>query len=175
MLTAVSQPAGGAMTQQNPVELAEFLNQQALCESLTIKEVQTLLEYTELVTLQRDEVIADVGEVGEALYFIVQGEAALLSVSGTETFEVGKIGEGEMMGEMSFFDRQPRSIRMEARAEETRVLRLPRVMYSRLRLEHPFIAVNLLEHAIVSLDHLFRQVSTDVATFNQYFYGIGRR
>ncbi|MFW6191496.1 MAG: hypothetical protein ACOC48_02755 [Thiohalospira sp.] len=51
------------MTQQNPVELAEFLNQQALCESLTIKEVQTLLEYTELVTLQRDEVIADVGEV----------------------------------------------------------------------------------------------------------------
>ncbi|MFW6191497.1 MAG: cyclic nucleotide-binding domain-containing protein, partial [Thiohalospira sp.] len=76
---------------------------------------------------------------------MVQGEAALLSVSGTETFEVGRIGEGEMMGEMSFFDRQPRSIRMEARSGETRVLRLPRVMYSRLRLEHPFIAVNLLE------------------------------
>jgi hypothetical protein len=48
-------------------------------------------------------------------------------------------------------------------------------MYKRLRVEHPYIAVNLLEHAIVSLDHLFRQVSQDVTTFSSYFYLPGRK
>jgi CRP-like cAMP-binding protein len=157
------------------IELTEFLSQQYLCESLTIKEVRTLLDYTELVELKRNDVIADIGEVGEALYFIVKGEAALVSVEGANDLEVGRISEGEMMGEMSFFDRQPRSIRMVAQSSDTRVLKLTRTMYQRLRVEHPYIAVNLLEHAIISLDHLFRQVSSDVATFNQYFYGTGRK
>jgi hypothetical protein len=44
-------------------------------------------------------------------------------------------------------------------------------MYNRLRVEHPYIAVLLLEQAIMSLDHLFRGVSIDIASFNQYMYG----
>ena len=77
------------------------------------------------------------------------------------------------MGEMSFFDREPRSVRLKAVEHNTQLLRLSRLMYKRLRIEHPFIAVNLLEHAIVSLDHLFRRVSSDVATYSHYLYGKG--
>ena len=47
-------------------------------------------------------------------------------------------------------------------------------MYQRLRIEHPFIAVNLLEDTIVSLDRLFRRVTQDVATYAKYLYG-GKR
>ena len=72
---------------------------------------------------------------------------------------------------MSFFDREPRSVRLLAKSADTRLLRLTRTMYTRLRVEHPFIAVNLLEHAIINLDHLFRRVSQDVATFSRYVYG----
>ena len=74
------------------------------------------------------------------------------------------------MGEMSFFDREPRSARIRAMAD-TQLLKLSRKMYTRLRVEHPYIAVNLLEHAIISLDHLFRRVGMDIASFNQYMYG----
>ena len=59
------------------IDLAHFLNQQYLCESLTIKEVRTLLDYMELVEVKDGEIIADIGEVSEALYFVVEGEAAL--------------------------------------------------------------------------------------------------
>lgn len=157
------------------IDLAAFLNQQYLCESLTVKEVQTLLDYTDLVTYQKAEVIADIGDVGEALYFVISGEAVLMAGGeGAET-EVGRMQEGELIGEMSFFDRRPRTVRMRAMRDNTQLLKLPRAMYDRLRVEHPYIAVNLLEHAIVSLDHLFRRVSTDVATFSQYFYGPGKR
>lgn len=157
------------------IDLTQFLNQQYLCESLTIKEVQTLLDYTELVTFKKSDIIADIGDVGEALYFVISGEAVLVyGADATET-EVGRMKVGELIGEMSFFDQRPRSVRMRALKDDTQLLRLSRAMYNRLRVEHPYIAVNLLEHAIISLDHLFRRVSTDVATFSQYFYGPGKR
>ncbi|KPK40186.1 MAG: cyclic nucleotide-binding protein [Gammaproteobacteria bacterium SG8_47] len=157
------------------IDLADFLNQQYLCESLTIKEVKILLEYTELVSFNRNELIADIGEVGEALYFVVKGETALLFETAGEEFEMGRMQEGELMGEMSFFDRVPRMARMRALRTDTRLLKLSRPLYQRLRIEHPYIAVNLLEHAIISLDHLFRRLSGDVATFGQYLYGPNAR
>ena len=156
------------------IDLAQFLNQQYLCESLTIKEVTTLIEYTELVVYDQNDVIADIGDVGEALYFVINGEAGLFAGDKTES-QVGLIKAGELMGEMSFFDRIPRSVRARAMVNDTRLLRLSRAMYKRLRVEHPYIAVNLLEHAIISLDHLFRQVSQDVSTFTSYFYAPGRK
>lgn len=156
------------------IDLAQFLNQQYLCESLTIKEVTTLIEYTELVVVNKGEVIADIGEVGEALYFVIAGEAALFAGVKADS-QVGLIKAGELMGEMSFFDREPRSVRARALMDDTRLLKLSRAMYKRLRVEHPYIAVNLLEHAIVSLDHLFRQVSQDVSTLSHYLYGAGKK
>lgn len=157
------------------VDLAHFLNQQYLCESLTIKEVRTLLDYTELVEVTKGAVIADVGEVGEALYFVIKGEVALFHDDNGKETEVGRMTEGELMGEMSFFDRLPRLVRLRSMTDNSQLLKLTRPMYLRLRVEHPYIAVNLLEHAIVSLDHLLRRVSHDMATFTQYLYGPGKR
>jgi len=157
------------------IDLAHFLNQQYLCESLTIKEVRTLLDYTEMVAVHKGDVIADIGEVSEALYFMINGEAALFHEDNGKETEVGRMQVGELMGEMSFFDRQPRSVRMRAMTDNAQLLKLARPMYLRLRVEHPYIAVNLLEHAIVSLDHLLRRVSRDVSSFSRYLYGPGKR
>lgn len=159
------------MGENTNINLTEFLNQQYLCEAMTTREVQTLLEFTEEVKFKKNEIIADIGEVGEALYFVVEGEAALLQHAEGETVEIGRAKQGGMIGSMSFFDRQPRSVRIIAMSDNTRLIRLSRIMYARLRIEHPFIAVNLLEDAIVSLDALFRRVSQDVAAFSRYVYG----
>jgi CRP-like cAMP-binding protein len=155
------------------IHLTQFLTQQYLSASLTLREISILLEYTELASFKKKDIIANIGEVGEALYFIVKGEATLLYDEAGQEIEVGSMKEGELMGEMSFFDRKPRLARLRAMANETQVLKLTRAKYKRLRVEHPYIAVNLLEHAIISLDHLVRRVSLDVATFNRYIYGTG--
>ena len=156
------------------INLVQFINQQKLSESLTIKEVQLFLDYTEVVTYNKDDIIADIGEVGEALYFVIKGETGLFNQDGNSETQVGTGKSGELMGEMSFFDREPRSVRMRATMNETQLLKLSRTMYMRMRVEHPYIAVNILEHAIVSLDHLFRSVSSDVATFSNFLYGKGK-
>ena len=158
---------------EKKVDLIQFLNEQVWCDSLTMSEVKTFLEFTELVTFKSNEVIAEIGEVGEALYLVISGEVALYRDQASSN-EVGRIKEGEIMGEMSFFDRRPRSVRLEA-AKKTQLLKLSRSMYQRLRIEHPYIALNLLEHAIVSLDHLFRRASHDVSTFANYLYALGRK
>ena len=101
------------------IDLKAFMNQQYLCESLTLKEVETLLEYTELAGYSKDEIIAEAGEVGEALYFVVKGEAGLLFDDHGREMVVGVMKEGELMGEMSFFDRQPRMLQMRATANDT--------------------------------------------------------
>jgi CRP-like cAMP-binding protein len=88
---------------------------------------------------------------------------------------VGRVASGEMVGEMSFFDRKPRLLRMRAGRNDTQLLKLSRPMYERLRIEHPFIAVNLLEHAIISLDHLLRRVSTEEVNLARYVFGKGKR
>lgn len=157
------------------IDLTQFLSQQYLCESLTITEVQTLLEYTELVTYKKNDIISDIGEVGEALYFVVQGEVALLYEENGQETEIGLMTVGELMGEMSFFDREPRLLRIRARSNDTRLLKLTRPMYKRLRVEHPYIAVNFLEHAIISLDHLVRRVSSDEMSLARYMFGKGKR
>jgi CRP/FNR family cyclic AMP-dependent transcriptional regulator len=155
------------------VDLLQFLNNQIWCDSLTMSEVKIFIEFTELVTFKSKDVIAEVGEVGEALYLVISGEVALYRDQ-NNSGDVGRIKEGELMGEMSFFDRRPRSVRLEA-AKKTQLLKISRSMYQRLRIEHPYIAVNLLEHAIVSLDHLFRRASHDVSTFANYLYALGRK
>ncbi len=157
------------------IDLKAFMNQQYLCESLTLKEVETLLEYTELASYTKGDVIAEAGEVGETLYFVVKGEAALLFDDHDHVMEVGVMKEGELMGEMSFFDRQPRMLQMRATAADTQLLKLSRAKYKRLRVEHPYIAVNLLEHAIISLDHLVRRLSTEEINLSRYIYGPGKR
>ncbi len=159
----------------NHPELIEQLRTQWCSETMKISEYATFLEYCELVEFKEGDVIADIGEVGDALYFVVEGEVALVTGSTASEVEVGRIFEGELMGEMSFFDRKPRQVRLKAATPRDRLLKLTRPMYKRMRIEHPYIAVNLLEYAIISLDHLFRRASEDVSNLNLYVFGSGKK
>ena len=152
-----------------------FLKEQNLWETLTDAELKNFLEFTEEVTCGKGEIIADIGEVGKALFIVMDGEITLVADDGMEEIKVGKIIKGEILGEMSFFDQKPRSVRLKAAASSTRLLRLSRARYERMRVQCPYVAVNLLELAIVSLDHLVRRQSTDVATYTRFLYGKGKK
>ena len=154
-------------------QLTHFLTQQYLCESLTVAEVNTLLNYLTVLHFSTDAVISDVGDVGDELYFVVKGEVALVIPDGSIEYEVVRSGAGEMLGMMSFFDKRARSVRLVAKAADTQVLKLPRAMYKRMKVEHPYIAINIVEQAVLSMDHLFRAVSSDHAQFSHYLYGSG--
>ncbi|WP_124949879.1 Crp/Fnr family transcriptional regulator [Sulfuriferula thiophila] len=156
-------------------ELAQFMSHQYLCESLTVSEVNTLLNYLTVLHFDNDDIVSDVGDVGDELYFVVKGEIALIIPDGQNEYEVVRSGPGEMLGMMSFFDKRARSARLVAKATDTQLLKLSRAMYKRMKVEHPYIAINIVEQAVLSLDKLFRSVSSDYAQFSHYLYGAGSK
>ncbi|SIN94365.1 Cyclic nucleotide-binding domain-containing protein [Sulfurivirga caldicuralii] len=163
------------MKEITPEQLYDFFQQYKICESLTRDEVKRLSNYLHERHYKQGDIISDMGEVGEALYYVYEGKVGFYSKNGHEVVEVGTQPEGTLIGEMSFFDRKPRNLRMQADSREVILLELTRPMYDRLKVEEPYIAVNILENAIVSLDHLVRTMSQDISAMEHYLMGTGKR
>ena len=121
------------------------------CAALTDEEVSRFVRYTRIREMGSQEVVADIGEISDRFYLVIGGSIKLLQVDGEKEFEVGRIEPGCLVGEMSFFDRQPRTVRLRARRSGVRLLEINRQMYNRIRIEEPYIATNLLEFVIRSL------------------------
>jgi CRP-like cAMP-binding protein len=155
-------------------EMVAYFRKNLICETLTRQEVAALREYLQDITFKKDQIIAEIGDVGDSLYFVVSGKSALFREEEGDEIKVASMKEGTLVGEMSFFDRKPRNVRIKAESKTVQMLVLTRAMYQRLKIEHPIIAVNLLENAIVSLDYLIRHMGEDIANLNHYFYGNGR-
>lgn len=146
------------------------------CAALTSDEIADFVKFTSLVEAEPDHIIADIGEVSNEFYLVLEGKIRLVSDDGGKELDVGRIEAGCLAGEMSFFDRQPRTIRLRAgRKQGVRLLAITRPMYKRLCVEHSYISVNLLEFVVMSLDKLIRNSSKDIATMYRQVTGIGYR
>lgn len=155
-------------------ELFEFFQKNLICDSLTWKEVETLSFYLQERDYKAGEIISDFGEVGDFLGFVIKGKVAFTAPDGVDEAEVGVQKVGSLIGEMSFFDRKPRQLRIRAK-KDVKLFILTRCMYDRLKIEHPFIAVNIVENAIVSLDELVRNMGQDLTALEHYMHGVGKR
>ncbi len=155
-------------------ELFNFFQTHSICESLTLTEIDKLMAYLQEKSYEGGEVISDAGEIGEALGFIIAGKVQFTAADEPDN-AVGKQTVGNLIGEMSFFDRKPRNLRMSASKKGAQFLVLTRAMYDRLKVEEPYIAVNILENAIVSLDHLVRHMGDDISALGHYVHGFGKR
>ncbi len=156
-------------------ELFEYFQTYSICESLTLNEVDTMMRYLQEKEFKPYEIITDMGEIGCSMYFIYKGKVAFTSSNGQSESMVGKQETGNLIGEMSFFDGVPRQLRMTAGKNPVKLIEITRAMYDRLKVECPYIAVNLLENAVVSLDHLVREVSQDLSHIENYMHGTGKR
>lgn len=137
------------------------------CAALTDDEVVRFVRYTRVRELSANELLADVGEIGERFYLVINGAVRLSQFTNapvnvaqeSREVEVGRIGLDSLVGEMSFFDRHPRTVRLTAAETGVKLLEINRQMYNRIRIEEPYIATNLLEFVIRSLDALVRHLS----------------
>ena len=145
------------------------------CAALTDEEVSRFVRYTRIREMGSQEVVADIGEISDRFYLVIGGSIKLLQVDGEKEFEVGRIEPGCLVGEMSFFDRQPRTVRLRARRSGVRLLEINRQMYNRIRIEEPYIATNLLEFVIRSLDSLVRHLSDENAKLHKQVTCLGYR
>lgn len=90
---------------------------------------------TDVVHMQKGEVVFEQGDEGDAFYIVVRG--AILISRGTIT--LATLGPREGFGEMSILDNEPRSASATA-AEDTTLLSLDRDSFDRVIEQNPVVA-----------------------------------
>jgi CRP/FNR family cyclic AMP-dependent transcriptional regulator len=76
------------------------------------------------VKIKKDEVLFAKGEQNNDLYLVKEGKFAVCINDKSKVTAVAYIGEGEYIGEMSFFDHQPRSAHIIC-VEDATAIRIP--------------------------------------------------
>jgi CRP-like cAMP-binding protein len=105
-----------------------------------------------------DEVICRQGEPGDRMYVVQSGRAKVIREDGGSQVIVGELKKGDVFGEMSIFDRQPRSatVRADGRA---RMLTLDKRAFLKRVHEDPSLAYTILQRMSQRLRALDEEVS----------------
>ena len=74
--------------------------------------------------LKKDELIFRAGDTNTDLYIIHSGEVLVYVINGTQVTPLAYLGAGEYLGELSFFDHEPRSAFVIA-TEESTLIQIP--------------------------------------------------
>jgi len=102
-----------------------LLRRAPLFAELSEDDLDGVTSSAEPVELTPGQVLATQGEPGDALFVIVSGELQIVKRSGTSDVPIAVVGPGEIVGEMSIFEAQPRNASVRAMTP-TRVIRIER-------------------------------------------------
>lgn len=84
----------------------------------------------EIYIAKGDSIISE-GERSDALYFLVEGSAEVLKLRKGEQMKIGNIFSGELIGEISFLDGEPRSATVKA-AQDCKVIEIPKENFTKI-------------------------------------------
>lgn len=89
-----------------------------------------------LIELSAGEDLLKEGDVGNVMYWVVEGKLAVFREQDGQRIDLGTINQHELVGEMSFLDDQPRSATVQA-IEECRLLPIPNGKFSEVLNNQP--------------------------------------
>jgi CRP-like cAMP-binding protein len=132
----------------SPAETLAFLREVRLFKDIAGPELATLAGSLRQRPLRRGQVLFREGEVGEEMFFVLRGSILISKpVTGRVEQVLDRIGPGDFFGEMSLFDRSPRSATIQADSDVT-LLVLDREALHRLTEQSPRAAAAFF-HALV--------------------------
>lgn len=122
-----------------------FLRRVALFDCLGDDQLEALDKLTFRRSFGKGQLIILAEDPGDTLFAIEKGEVkvSLVNYDGKE-FILSLLGEGEVFGELSLLDDQPRSANVTA-VEDTELVMIRRTDFLQLLTSIPQIAVSLLE------------------------------
>ncbi|MCB9779590.1 MAG: cyclic nucleotide-binding domain-containing protein [Alphaproteobacteria bacterium] len=126
-------------------------------------EVQRLLAATRPVSLPADFTLLNEGDITDQLYVVVKGTLRVSRNQGDVVIEIGELGPGEWVGELSVLDPGPTTATVRAVTHtELRTLSADRLR--RLRDEDPKLAAKLLRELSREMAHRLRRSGGAVMT-----------
>lgn len=110
---------------------------------LSDRQIQEFISHMEMRPVKQWEIVVREGEVGDAMYLILQGELRVrLMVQGRESL-LATLQTGEFFGEISLFDTGPRSADVVANVDSL-LLKISAEAFHRLTARQPELAAPFL-------------------------------
>jgi CRP/FNR family cyclic AMP-dependent transcriptional regulator len=125
-------------------------------------EIATILDYTQARRYSSGEPAVQAGEQNRSLFVVAAGRFEVLVPSPTGPLRATVFEAGDMFGELSFFDNQPRSADVRA-IEDSEALIMTPNGFDRLRLANSRLAVRFVMDLGRILSVRFREYNTRLA------------
>lgn len=124
--------------------VADFLQRLTLFSGLAQDELTRLIAMGKEVKLQPGDVLLREGDPGDAAYVILEGDLEVTKLAGASDVVIAQRGAGEVIGEMSLLDNEPRSATVRA-LTTSRLFRIDQASFDKLLQDHPSAARAILK------------------------------
>ena len=127
-----------AWNQPTARDWANVLVSLPLFAGLTKRQLRRVAELARISEFQRDEVVIQAGEKGDAVYVILSGQARVLGRPRARLLRAG-----DYFGEMALIDGKPRSATIRA-VSDLQTMKLPRQAFLKVVRQDPGIAIAMM-------------------------------
>jgi CRP/FNR family transcriptional regulator len=110
----------------------------------TKEELKTLSKHCKTKRIDADEILFNEGEAGLSMFIVKKGSIKILKMGYLGETVIAQINPGEFVGEMAVIDGSPRSAAAKA-AVNSELLELSLTNFSKLKEEHPQIAIKIMD------------------------------
>jgi len=107
------------------------------------KQLQSFVQFMEVVNVAQFAQVFRKGEHGEAMYLVLEGELRARVVVGGKETTLSTMTAGDFFGEISLLDEGPRSADVIANAD-SRLLKISATAFDRVMREAPALASSFL-------------------------------
>ena len=143
------------MTLNDEVELLRTIPLFANIEPSKLK----LLAFTsERLTFRKGQNLCTQGEMGDAAFIIIEGDAEVLVETGGKSTSVAKVGKHAVVGEIAILCDVPRTATVRAESDVT-VLRISKELFFRLVREFPQMGLAIMRELAARLERTTSQLT----------------
>lgn len=121
----------------------ELLRKVGLFSGIESAKLKLLAFTSERLSFDKGQNLMQQGEIGDAAYLILSGEADILTDSGDGLVKVASVGRNGFVGEMAILRDQPRTATVTATTQVT-TLRITKESFFQLIEDSPKIAIELM-------------------------------
>ena len=121
----------------------ELLRKVSLFSGIEPAKLKLLAFTSERLNFDKGQSLMRQGEMGDAAYLILSGEADVLTDAGDGLVKVASVGRNGFVGEMAILRDQPRTATVTA-ATEVSTLRITKESFFQLIEDSPKIAIELM-------------------------------
>jgi CRP/FNR family cyclic AMP-dependent transcriptional regulator len=147
-----------------------WLEEHFFKQRFTDEQKQLVTEKIEVVEYAAGSTIVAQGSMGNAVYVVHSGAAAINCDCNGESMHVGTVKAGDLVGEMSFLTDNEASATVTAR-DDCIIYKLTRDSFTMLMKKDPELAYAVFAHLLTHTANVIRQMNAEKAAIHHYMAG----